>query len=183
MENFLDTVFPFLLISVVVVSRVALAIRRRNRGRQGSSSAPAAPSKPARGFVLWEEEFREPAPAENSPAQTGTGGDDDDDDGFSAWDLSVNEEPSIPPPLLPKAPPPAPVTAVRFGAVAERLAMAPNRTPPALDRVAAPPEPIAADPERPLRPAPKAPEQCFRGLSPLQQAVVWAELLGAPKGF
>jgi hypothetical protein len=189
MENFLDTLFPFLVITVVLVSRVALALRRRNRNRQ---KTPAAPPKPARGFVPWEDEFREKAPAEDAPVQTGAADEDDDEDeAFSAWNLSVDDPPASPP-VSPEAPPPAPLTAVRLAP--ERLATVPDQATAVLDRGAAVldhvldrgaavPERPATDPARPLKPASKAPEQRFRGLSPLQQAVVWTEILGAPRGF
>jgi hypothetical protein len=179
MENFLDSVFPFLIITVVVVSRVALAIGRQKRGRQGKKPAPTAAPKPARGFVPWEDEFREGAPAEDRPAQTAPV---DEDEAFSAWDLSVNDEPPAPAapsaPASPSGPPEAPApfaaASARF-AVEERLAAVP-------DRVAAVPERVAPAPALP-RPAPKSAARRFRSLSPLQRAVVWAEILGAPKGF
>jgi hypothetical protein len=179
MEKFFDNLFPFLMVAVVLGSRLVLTLWRRNRKRQEKSSVPAAAPKPARGFVPWEDEFRDPAPAEDVPVETAAG----DDEAFSAWNLSVNDDPPAPvspptpaaPPLpasrpsLPETPLPTPFTAAsaRFGAATERLAAPPERMPPA----------------QTARPAAKSPHLRFRGLSPLQQAVVWAELLGSPKGF
>jgi hypothetical protein len=186
MEDFFETLFPFLMVAVVLGSRLFLMIRRRNRGRQEKRPAPAAPPKSARGFVPWEDESREAAPAKDGPAQPAAA---DEDESFSAWNLSVDDAPAAPPapvsrPSLPETPPPDPFAALsaRFGGAAERLAAAsPDRATLALDRVAAPPERVP--PARASRPAPKSPQLRFRGLSPLQQAVVWAEILGAPKGF
>jgi hypothetical protein len=180
MEDFFEILFPFLMVAIVVGSRLVLTLRRRNRDRQEKSPVPAAPPKAARGFVPWEDEFREAAPVED-PAETVA---PDEDESFSAWDLSVNDDPPVPAtlpvpasrPSLPETPPPASFTAVsaRFGAAAERLTVVP-------DRLAAPQERIF--PARISRPAPESPKLRFRGLSSLQQAVVWAEILGVPRGF
>jgi hypothetical protein len=174
MEDFFETLFPFLLVVIVVGSRLILTVRRRNRSRQEKRPAPAAPPRPARGFVPWEDEFRDDAPAEAGPAETAAAG---EDESFSAWNLSVNDDPPapaappapVPRPGLPETPPPDSFAAfsARFGGAAERMTAPPERMPPA----------------RTPRPAPKSPQLRFRGLSPLQRAVVWAELLGSPKGF
>jgi hypothetical protein len=181
MEDFLDTLVPFLLVALVLGSRIVLTLRRRNRGRQEKSPVTAAPPKPARGFVPWEDEFREPAPAKDTPVQTVAA---DEDEAFSAWDLSVNDDspaPVSPPgPQEPSSPAPFAAVSARFGAT-ERQAAAPSDRMAPWDRAAAAPE--SAVPALFPRSAPKSLPQRFSGLSPLQQAVVWAEIFGAPKGF
>jgi hypothetical protein len=161
MEDFLDSLLPFLIITVFVGSRIVFAIRR-NRDRRGSGkSAPAraAPPKAAQGFVPWEDEFRDDAFPKNAvPVRTAPVGEDED---FSAWNLSVDDDP--PSTRLPDAPGPGPLIAAGLS----RFQDAPE------------PDPLAA----PAYSNPPRPDRRFRRLSPLQQGVVWAEILGAPKGF
>jgi hypothetical protein len=164
MESFFASLLPFLVVAFVGV-RIVFLLRRRKNNRQGQEAGPAAaPQGSARGFAPWEDEFRDGAAiaGEGGPAQTAS-----DDDGFSAWDLSVDDAPPVPvvdPPVLPR-PPEAPRPA---------FAVAPPES------VARPPDPEDAA----RRPGPgQRLEQRFRGLPPLQQAVVWGEILGAPKGL
>jgi hypothetical protein len=186
MKSFFDSIFPFLVVAVFVGVRIISVLRRRKNNRQRQEAAPvAAPKKSARGFVPWEDEFRDTAVSgavgEGSPSQTASG--DDDDEAFSAWNLSVDDVPPAP------VEPPAP----------KRLSEAPRpglfATAP--ESAAQPPQPVPAPPPRPafpmaapesaaqpLQPAPGIrPNQRFRKLPPLQQAVVWAEILGTPKGL
>jgi hypothetical protein len=161
MDDFFSSLVPFLIVAAFVGVRVASLLRRR---RQRKDSAPAAPQKPARGFVPWENESRGnalAAPAgKSAPVPAEPAG---DDEAFSAWNLSVDESPPVAPPRLPREPLP----------VQPPLMAQPERM--------APSEPVA----RPRRPAPAAsgPKLPFLGLPPLQRAVVWAEILGAPKGL
>jgi hypothetical protein len=182
MDNFPDNLFPFLMVAIVLGVRVILTLRRRNRGRQGKSSVPTAAPKPARGFVPWEDEFREDAPVKDTPVQTVAA---DEDEAFSAWDLSVNDDSPAPAvsPGPPEPPSPVPIAAVSARFVAERLTPVPNRAEAVPERLAAAPERLTAAPARLPRPVSKSSAQRFRTLLPLQRAVVWAEILGAPKGF
>jgi hypothetical protein len=81
----------------------------------------------------------------------------------------VDDDPPVatPSPRLPN--PPRPLAAARAGL--------PEMPPPA--RFGAAPKSVAQT----RRPAPASPDRRFRGLSPLQRSVVWAEILGAPKGL
>jgi hypothetical protein len=193
MENFPDSVIPFLIIAAVVVFRVVSAIKggRRNRRVNKSAPAKAAPPKAARGFVPWEDEFRDgasPGPVGRSagnggPAQTAPAGGGDET--FSAWSLSVDDDPPAPvfrppetppSPAPPKAPEPGPAGLSRFPEAQDRFAA----VSAGLSRFAETPGPgpLAA----PARSAPAAGAK-RRGLSALQRGVVWAEILGAPKGL
>jgi hypothetical protein len=163
MEGFFDSLFPFLIIAAVVGLRIVSAVRngRRNRSRNESVPAGAAPPKAARGFVPWEDAFRDDASGENAgPVQAVSAGDDET---FSAWNLSVDDGP--PSPSLPQMPEPGPPAAP---AGRSRFPEVPG------------PDPFAA---APVRPGPARPEQRFRGLSPLQRGVLWAEILAPPKGL
>jgi hypothetical protein len=158
MESFFNTIFLVFVIAFVGVRIISMLRRRNNdRQRQESAAPKTAPQESARGFVPWEDEFRDNAgnaaiagnAGEGGPAQTAP---EDDDDGFSAWNLSVDDTPSAP------VDPPAP----------KRLPEAPRPDPDGSAR----------------RPVPgRSLERRFRSLPPLQQAVVWAEILGTPKGL
>jgi hypothetical protein len=189
MRHFFDSVVPFLIVAVVVGFRMISMLRRRKRDgpEQGSPSDRAAPPK-ARGFIPWEDEFREAAPvasvAESGPAQAAAA---DEDEAFSAWNLSVDDEPPArtDPPRLPKAPGSDPLTAARTDS--SRLPKAPGSDP--LTATLAGPSRFPEAPGSELlatAPAwsiPERPKQRFRGLPPLQQGVIWAEILGAPRGL
>jgi hypothetical protein len=176
MESFFESIFPFLVVAVFVGVRIISVARRLRNKRQQQKAAPVAPpAKTARGFVPWEDEFREAAVAgnlgESSAAQTASGA--DDDEAFSAWNLSVDD--TLPAPVEPPAPkrlPEAPRPSL-FAAAAKSAAQLP--------------QPVPATPEssaQPLRPAPSPrPKQRFPKLPPLQQAVVWTEILGTPRGL
>jgi hypothetical protein len=155
MERFFESLFPFLVVAAFVGVRIVFMLRRRRAGRQENEGAPP---KRARGFVPWENEFRDDSAAGNAgPVQNLSAG---GDEGFSAWNLSVDDPPAAAaPPRLPEAPLPLTASPARFGAMPERAAQ-PRRQAPVRRR-----------------------EERFRGLPPLQQAVVWAEILGAPKGL
>jgi hypothetical protein len=163
MERFLDSVFPFLVVVAFVGIRIVAMVRRRRR--HGQRSASAAPPRSPRGFVPWENEFRDSAPAGDVPAHTAAVGDDEED--FSAWNLSVDDEP------LPQPPPPVPPP---------RIPEAPRLAAPALSLAVPFSPPENASPP-PRRAEPDRLTQRFRGLSPLQQGVVWAEILGVPRGL
>jgi hypothetical protein len=193
MENFLDSVLPVLIIAAVIIFRVVSAVRGVRRNPRANKGAPvkAAPPKAARGFVPWEDALSD----DSSPGDTGRNGDAGndgpaqtapagDDEAFSAWNLSVDDDlpapasrpPEIPPsPAPPTAPSPgpAPVGFSRFPEAPDRFAAASG----GLSRFAETPGPLAAL----ARSAPARSKR--RGLSPLQQGVVWAEILGAPKGL
>jgi hypothetical protein len=185
MESFPDSLFPVLVVAAFVGFRILLALRRRKQQgqKQGEESvrAGSAPTK-ARGFVPWEDAFRDAALAGNAEkGGSASAGSGNDDEAFSAWDLSVDDEPPVKaaPPKLPKAPPGAlgPLTAVQAG-----QARFPETPVPGV--LAAAPSRFAPEgPAQQRRPARAGPEARFRGLSPLQQGVVWAEILGAPRGL
>jgi hypothetical protein len=142
MESFLDSsLFPFLVIIVVAGVNIVLRIGRLRRGRQQQESAP-------------------------EPVAQAMPDDGDDEASFSAWDLSVNDEPAPPRRVL-EALPRVPVSQPGIPVVPPDIPEAPVQT--------AAPDPMA--------PPPVSPEQRFSGLSPLQKGVVWAEILGAPKGL
>jgi hypothetical protein len=174
MESFLDSgAFPFLVVAVVVGARIVSALRRQKRRRQQENPVPVAPPKASRDVSSWEDEFREPGAAVDgdsagsAPAQAMP---DDDDEAFSAWNLSVNDDPPVPP-QAPEAPPKFQETLFRFP------------EPEAPRPVASIPDYPASMPTQPARQARKSPELRFPGLPPLQQSVIWAEILGKPKGF
>jgi hypothetical protein len=156
MKGFFNFVVPVLVVAAFMGIRIVFMLRRRRAGRQGNEGAQP---KPARGFVPWEDEFRDNSAAGNAgdggPVQTLSAG---GDEGFSAWNLSVDDDPpaAAVPPRLAEAPRPLAAAPARFGA--------------------------APEPAPPRRQAP-GPEQRFQGLPPLQQALAWAEILGAPKGL
>jgi hypothetical protein len=148
MERFFESLAPFLVVAAFVGIRIVFMLRRRRAGRQENEGAPP---KPARGFVPWEDDGS--AAGNAGPVKTAAA---DGDEAFSAWNLSVDDDP---PPRVTEAPLPLAAAPARFGAAPESRA-------------------------QPRRQAPgRRPEQRFRGLPPLQQALVWAEILGAPKGL
>jgi hypothetical protein len=162
MEGLFDSVFPYLFIALFVGGRILLALRSRRLRRQRGEgdSEEAAPPKTARGFVPWEDAFREEAAGKAVDDGPGHTASDGGDEAFSAWNLSVDDGPAGPaaPPRPPEAPP--------------------------RPSLAAAPAPFVAAPEPAARrPAPAIPGRRFRGLPPLQQGVIWAEILGAPKGL
>jgi hypothetical protein len=159
MEGFLESVLPVLIVAAFVGSRIVFMLKRRRAGPQRQASAPAgtAAHKPDRDFAPREDPFRDDAAAGNAgrgPVQTAPAV---DDEAFSAWNLSVDDDPprAAPSPRLPD--PPRPLAAALTGI--------PEAPPPA-----------QAAPKR-------RPEQGFRGLPPAQRGVIWAEILGAPKGL
>ncbi|MDR0598365.1 MAG: hypothetical protein LBG14_07655 [Treponema sp.] len=166
METFLESILPVIIVAAFVGARIAFMLRRWRIRRQREENTGAAPSKAARNFASWEDEFRDAAAAGNAgdPARTAPG-----DEAFSAWNLSVDDGPpaQAAPERLPE--PPRPLAAALTGL--------PEMPPPA--RFAAAPESAAP----PRRPAPASPGRRFTGLSPLQRGVIWAEILGAPKGL
>jgi hypothetical protein len=191
MEIFFNSLFPFFVIAFVGVRILSLIRRRKNKQQQEGGRA-TAPKKSARGFVPWEDEFRDTVGAgntvvsgklrESSPAQTASD-DDDDDEAFSAWNLSVDDAPA---PVEPLPAPKRLSDALRpslFAAAPESATQPPRPVPAPATRPVFPmttPE-NTAQPMRPV-PAPR-PKQRFSNLLPLQQAVVWAEILGTPKGL
>jgi hypothetical protein len=180
MDNFPESVLPFLILAVFVGFRIVFMLRRQRnrRGRETDAPAVAATQKPARGFVPWEEEFRDDAAAGNAAAQTGDG-----DEAFSAWNLSVDDEPPVPavPPTLPRERTPGPLAP----AGPSRFPETPGPDCSASVLADPPGAPAAPGPE-PSLPAGSAAdplEARFRGLPFLQRGLVWAELLGAPRGL
>jgi hypothetical protein len=183
-----DSLLPIIVLVVIAGARILTTLRRRARNRDQSqdTAGPAA-------IPVAEPE----AP------------DDDDDEAFSAWSLSVHDEP-VPEPA-PAAPPKAAdaapslftalsaVSSVQVsGEIPAWLQPTPQPIPPAesqptelLASAAAVME--ARTPEtgdegtRPLPAYRRNPvgsvESRIRSLPPLQQGVVWAEILGTPKGL
>jgi hypothetical protein len=177
--------FPLFVIAFIVLRIVSAVLRRRRRDQ----SAGAAPSKAARGFAPWAEESQGKAPMVRAVP--------DEDEDFSAWNLSVEDDPPPAPSRTAELPGPEPLPANR-----SRLPEMPGAGPapgtgPALSglsRLSETPEPAQSglsrfpetpetDPPGAVRSARIRPEQRLRRLSPLQRGLVWAELLGPPKGL
>jgi hypothetical protein len=192
MERLLDAVVPFLIFVVVIVRIVSLFRRRKHSGPERESpSARAAPPRAARGFIPWENEFRDAASVEPSAegglAQTAAA---DEDEAFSAWNLSVDDgPPALTAPAAPPRFPEAPGSDLFAAAPAAppRFPEAPGSDPFAAAPAVPPrfPEAPGSDPSEAAhaRSAPERLERRFRGLSPLQRGVIWAEILGAPRGL
>lgn len=171
MGNFLESVLPVLIAAVFVVARIVFVLRRRrlNRQRDENALVRTATQRPARGFVSWENEFRDGAAAENAgdggPAPAAPAG---GDEAFSAWNLSVDDDPPA-------------------AAIPSRLLETPRPLAAALTGLPELPPPARFVPERAAqhrRPSvPASPDRRFRGLSSVQKGVIWAEILGAPKGL
>jgi hypothetical protein len=185
MERFAGSLLPFLIIVVVVLRGVFFLIGRGNSQRSRKNS-DASPPKAARSFASWEDEFRDEAflgaNVRFAP---------EEDEGFSAWNLSVDEEPPPPPApsrvLEPSGRSSFPSGPARFPETskADPALSGPPRFPetPKTD-------PAPSDPPRLFEtPKPRearrsaGPEQRLRYLPPLQQGLVWAEILGRPKGL
>jgi hypothetical protein len=172
MDRFLDSeLFPFIVVIAIVAFRIVSMARRQKRKRQRQESAPASAPSPA------------PVPvAQAMPA-------DDEEETFSAWNLSVNDDPPAPVPAAPRR---VRETLPRFLETPPLVPEAPQHIPEASPRFLAEPRVPAAPSGFPETPAPdraastrpaKKPARRLSGLSPLQQGVVWAEILGKPKGF
>jgi hypothetical protein len=161
MDEIFENVLPLLPILVILAFRFIFSKRKRAgaRGQEDTALSPRDRGNEAGQApnVVFREEFREePYPGVDA------GYEDDRESGgeFSAWDLPVN--PEVPPSEPENIPPPPPVKMEIFlPAVKEAEVPSPS-------------------PEKPK------PVTVFSGnlalLSPLQQAVVWAEILGPPKG-
>jgi hypothetical protein len=172
-----DSFLPLIVLIVIAGTRILMTVRRQARKRDQERNPEEEPASPV---TIEEAEQADP------------------DDEFSAWSLSVNdEEPeelpadtksaslftalsstsSVPvsgeipawlqSPSRPEAPPPAEAS-VSVAAVME------NRAPE-----------TAGDGRSPgLPPSYRhGVESRIRSLPPLQQGVVWAEILGTPKGL
>ncbi|GHV75168.1 hypothetical protein AGMMS49940_24700 [Spirochaetia bacterium] len=178
-----DSIFPIIALIVIAGVRILPKVLRRqvrNRDQgQKHKDAPQlfqeeSPQKGVRGFQPWEDEYRDPA---SSVTIEEVEQEFMDDDNFSAWNLSVNDEaPAKPAPVVPSKPaelpawlqstvqPAAPQPTEASTSIAEAVAGdggALSRQSTARHRV----------------------ESRIRSLPPLQQGIVWAEILGAPKGL
>ncbi|GHV80715.1 hypothetical protein AGMMS49944_25060 [Spirochaetia bacterium] len=168
-----NSIFPIIVLIVVAGVRILPKIlRRQARNRdQGQTDLPQrdSPQKGVRGFQPSEQEFM----------------DADDDDDFSAWNLSVNDEvPAKSAPVVPSKP-----AALPAWLQSPVQPAAPQPTEASASIVAGvethAPEAVAGDGGSLSRQstARHRVESRIRSLTPLQQGIVWAEILGAPKGL
>ncbi|MDR2739820.1 MAG: hypothetical protein LBB68_08335 [Treponema sp.] len=172
MERFLSSFFPILILIAVVALRIVSMVKRRKRKQE---------QKTDRGFNPWAN--NPPAPP-NPAAVLHTEQALNQEEEFSAWNLSVDEY--IPPKPVPVPTMPEP----RSGEI--RLAVFPAKLPVET------PAPVITVPEDYVPETAKAGdsgisgEVCsdtpnpvvsrIRSLPALQQGIIWAEILGTPKG-
>jgi hypothetical protein len=172
-EEFLDSFFPILILIAVAVFRILSMVNRRKR-------KPVR--KTNRGFQPWAN--NNPPASPPSPVVVRTEQAPSREEEFSAWNLSVDEE----------APPePAPVSPLPEPRPAEiRMAVFPAMLPPETPAPAAavpdyaPEIAEAGDDSIPGEAFPDTPAPVVsrtRSLPPLQQGIIWAEILGTPKGL
>jgi hypothetical protein len=184
-----DSFLPFIVLIVIAGTRIFAMVRRQARNREQSQRREegafqdGAPQKDIRVFHPWEDEYREKAEADN----------DDDNEEFSAWSLSVNEgAPEKTAPVTPPkpAPPPARPVPAETENASVFTGLSSTSPVPVSGEIPAwlqsPAQPLEARPTetRALEAAAAASvENRIRSLPPLQQGVVWAEILGTPKGL
>jgi hypothetical protein len=214
MDKFLNTVLPFIFVAVVVGVRIISGIRRQKRNQAQKGEPTGAQKTTDRGFKPWEDEYRDPnsavaaGEAERKTPQAAPADDDDDDEAFSAWNLSVNDDP----PATPANPPPAKAASPKpmdpgasapslFTALSSVSAVSASReipawltsspesrlpdtlSPTAVQENSIPNPGDGGMPTPPPVPRQTALANRLRNLSPLQQGVIMAELFGPPKGL
>jgi hypothetical protein len=200
-----DSILPIIVLVVIAGARIITRVMRQARDRNQSqkqedgAQPDEPPQKGVQGVQPWEDEYRDPA----GPVTIEEAEQADPDDEFSAWSLSVDDEESVnPAPVVPSKPAEISV----FTALSSTSAVPVSREVPAwlqsppteapaavTEAVEAPaPEAAAGDGGLPDRLLPAlhgnrriagAVESRIRSLPPLQQGIVWAEILGTPKGF
>jgi cytoskeletal protein RodZ len=190
-----DSFFPIIVLIVVVGVRIFTSIRRQVRNREQSQKREAGNpvETGVRGFNPWENRDTEGPAAIEAAEQKDP---DDVDDAFSAWSLSVSdEEPVKPAPAIPSKPAELPGDTKN---VSVFTALSSPSSVPVSGEVPAwltspslagmgnhTPETVGDDG------SPNPPPVChgnpvtnrIRSLPPLQQGLVWAEILGTPKGL
>jgi hypothetical protein len=170
-EEFLNSFFPILILIAVVAFRMVSMVKRRKRKQE---------QKTDRGFNPWANNPPpSPGPAaavlhtEQAPTQ---------EEEFSAWNLSVDEDTPPKPAPVPPRPEPRP-TEIRLTVLSEQLpAETPAPVAELLENYA--PEVVKAD--IPGEASPDTPNPVvnrIRSLPSLQQGIIWAEILGTPKGL
>jgi hypothetical protein len=193
MREIFESSFSLIIVAIVVAVRFVFYLRKRTAARDKRASQAGSPSGPK--------------PLESIKAIEAEGAGDDEE--FSAWNLAVTEEETVPPPQTSyqsvfaseDAPssaaayaPPLPVWETIPQAVLPTYGSAPtpDPEPEPLNRegeAARQPDPVSADKARPAA-TEGIPARTgspfwarFRSLPPMQQGVLMAEILGAPKGF
>jgi hypothetical protein len=161
MDEIFENILPLLPILVILAFRFIFSKKRRAGARGGEEPAlsPRDTGNEAGQTpnAALREEFREEPYSGVNVDYEDDGGPDEE---FSAWDLPVNSE--VPPPEPEELPPPPVKTEIFLPVIEEAEVPSPS-------------------PEK------SKPVTVFSGnlarLSPLRQAVVWAEILGSPKGL
>jgi hypothetical protein len=185
-----DSSLPLIIFAAIAGVRIITMIRRRVKKRAADATKEETPPTKPRGFRPFaletaEEQARQPA--QSDP-------DDDDEEEFSAWSLSINDEP---PPAAPSKPVVAKADSI-FTALSSTSAVPISGEVPAWlqppvrsaelsasaaeTRVSEPGAAGGGEPANRSVPAAGAGSR-RRSLPPLQQAVIWAEILGTPKGL
>jgi cbb3-type cytochrome oxidase subunit 3 len=155
MEDLFDLLSSFLpfIVLFLVLAAQIRSAIRRQR-RNREDQARVSPETPAE---------------ENRPVPIAAA--EEDEEAFSAWNLSVKEEE---PPPEPK-PIPKPVSLFKpLFPIAPVMAVPDAGAPPAAKR---PPD------QPPVRERRRKRAELFGSLPPLQQGILWAEILGPPKGL
>jgi hypothetical protein len=178
----LQPIFPVIIAVCFIGVRIFSAVKRQNEKReQAQAQSPDTEQdrqeiSPV--FRPWAEEDEE---------------EDDEGEGFSAWDLPVQDTPPAPAPKPAAKPEPVPKPVSLF----IPLQSAPLSQPSAPVQVS---PSVQSAPSAPADPSPQAkPDNSLpirqgrtlggaslrriRSLPAMQQAAVWAEILGPPKGF
>ena len=171
-SNLLGSILPIIIFVVIAGARILTSMRRQARKRDQGQ----------------KEEYRDPAsPVTIEDAERGDTGDDDE---FSAWSLSVNDgetpapaKPAELPGVLPRETKKASVctdllstASVSVSGEIPAWLQSPSPPVPPAESIAQPPEP--RNPQTVGSVASR-----IRLLPPLQQGVIWAEILGTPKGL
>jgi type II secretory pathway pseudopilin PulG len=182
-----DSILPIIVLAVIAGVRIITMVRRQARNRDQSQ-------KQEDGAQSFQDEYRDPA----SPVTIEEAEREDPDDEFSAWSLSVNDDEPVP--AVPSKPAELPAADSKnvsvFTALSSTSSVPVSREIPAwLLSPSQPPEPRPT--EAPVSvtegletrvPAAAAGDggllgSRIRSLPPLQQGIVWAEILGTPKGL
>ncbi|GHV31854.1 hypothetical protein AGMMS4952_21240 [Spirochaetia bacterium] len=182
--------------------------REQARSPAAAPSQTAPPQKDTGGFHPWQDEYRDPSSPVTIEAAEQESLDDDGDE-FSAWSLSINDEetakpvPSTPPERTPDTKKASIFTTLSStssvpvsGEIPAWLQSPVQPVPPAQSYAEASvpvaagmenraPEAAPGDGGSPDRRPSAHPgvESYIRSLPPLQQGIVWAEILGIPKGL